>query len=89
MTAQAEPGELPIAVGESHSNLVVLMLTATFPRDGPRPPVTLRVPGYTALVSVLFDLVTERLNGIPPVWFLWGLVLREVLYFSTPNPALH
>ena len=38
VTAQAEQGDLPIAVRESPSNLVILMLSATFPRSGPRPP---------------------------------------------------
>jgi len=38
VTAHAEQGDLPIAVGESRSNLVILMLSATFPRSGPRPP---------------------------------------------------
>ncbi len=38
MTARAEQGELPIAVWESRANLVILILSANFPRSGPRPP---------------------------------------------------
>ena len=41
-TAHAEQGEPAIAAWESRSNLVNLMLSATFPRSGPRPPLHTR-----------------------------------------------
>ena len=53
VTAQAEQGELPIAVRESCSNLVILMLSATFPRSGPRPPSALMMRLWSSLRSAM------------------------------------